>query len=428
MEQTNLGEIITLSIFIATFILILSNKFERTTAALMGLFIMLTIGYIFKFMTLEDVLVHVDWETIILLFGMMTYVGLMAKTGFFKYLGVKTVKFSRGNPWLMFFYLSMITTFVSMVMDNVTTILIMIPLTVEISEMLKINPVPLIVGEAVLSNIGGVGTMIGDPPNIMIGISSGLTFNEFILHLFPPVFVCLIAALFIARVVYKRWLKKEPKNIKKLMALNPDKYIENEKRMKIFLYILIGMIILFTTESITGIPPAFIALIGGTLALVISLEDPKEAFKAVEWPTLVFFIALFALVGGMIETGLLDEFSSYLTSISENVLILALILLWASGFTASFVDHIPITAALIPVVTILTAHYNTDIFWWALAMGVGIGGNITPLGSSAGVITLSLSTRFGYIISNKDWFKLGTLVGIAGLGICSLFVYIIYII
>ena len=180
--KTDLPQIITIIIFIVSYILIFSGRLERSVAALIGLFMMVSAGYAFDFMNFEEALLHVNWEVVILLFGMMTYVGLMEKTGFFRYIGIKAIKLSKGNPWLIFLYLSLITTFVSMVIDNVTTILLMIPLTVEIAEMLEINPVPVMLGEAVLSNIGGVGTMIGDPPNIMIGLISGYTFNDFVVH------------------------------------------------------------------------------------------------------------------------------------------------------------------------------------------------------------------------------------------------------
>lgn len=417
-------QIIVLSIFIMCYILIFSGKFERTMVALWGLFAMIIAGYIFDFTTFEKILSHADWEVIILLFGMMIYVGLMAKTGFFKYLGIKALKLSHGRPWLIFVYLSLITGFVSMAIDNVTTIMLMLPLTIEVTKMLEINPIPLLISEATFSNIGGVGTMIGDPPNIMIGIASGLSFNEFLIHLFPPVLLSIVLSIFLGRIIYRKWMKQEGEHPEKLMDLNPRDQIVDETKMRHLLYVLIGMLIFFAIGASIGVPPAFVALIGGISALLISREDPAEAFKSVEWSTLVFFIALFCLVGGLYETGLLADFAQWILSLHENITILALIILWMAGLLAGVVDHIPITAALIPVVSIMSSTYHSNLLWWALAMGVGIGGNITYIGSSAGVITVTLSRRYKHEISNKEWLKFGAPAGILGLVICS-FVLII---
>ena len=424
MEETDFSQIITVAIFVISYILIFSGRLERSAAALVGLFMMVSAGYIFGFFGFEDLIEHVDWNVVILLFGMMTYVGLMAKTGFFKYIGIKAIKLSRGKPWLIFLYLSLITTFVSMIIDNVTTILLVIPLTVEIADMLDINPVPVMLGEAILSNVGGVGTMIGDPPNIMIAFASGYTFNDFIIHLFPPVLVALFVSTLLGRLVYRKWIKKGPKNVEEIMELKASRYIRNKKKMRYYLFILLGMIVLFATESYTGISSAFIALAGGITALIFSSEQPKDAFKAVEWPTLVFFIALFALVGALQETGVLNELANGIASISSNVLITSIVILWIAGLSSSFVDNIPITAAFIPVVSSLTHDYNTGILWWALAMGVGMGGNITPIGSSAGVVTVSLSKRYGHGITTKEWLKFGTITGIVGMTVCTAFLFL----
>ncbi len=425
MVPTDAGQIVTLIIFIFSYILIFSGKVDRTTAALFGIFLMITAGYAMHFMTFEDALGHVDWEVILLLFGMMTYVGQLARTGFFKYLGIKAIKLSHGKPWLIFVYLTLLTAFVSMVIDNVTTILLIIPLSVEVCELLEINPIPLILGEAILSNAGGVATMIGDPPNILIAYASHYTFNDFIYYLFPPVLLALLASLILSKIIYSRWMNSSPKNLDKLMKLKPEEYITNPKIMRYLLILLFGMVIFFSLQGILHISPAFVAMVGGALALVITMEDPKKAFEAVEWPTLVFFIALFMLVGGLDETGLLQDLAHGLSSISSNALITGIIILWVSGLSSSIVDNIPITAALIPVVAEMTGIYHTGILWWALAMGVGLGGNITPIGSSAGVVSLSLSRRYGYHITNKEWFKYGTIVGIATLVVGSAFLFVL---
>ena len=425
MVPTDTAQIITLIIFIASYVMIFSGKIDRTTAALLGVFLMLTAGYALHFMNFEEALEHVDWEVILLLFGMMTFVGQLARTGFFKYLGIKAIKLSHGRPWLIFVYLSLITTFVSMLIDNVTTILLMIPLTIEVAEMLDINPIPVILGEAVLSNVGGVATMIGDPPNILIAYASGYSFNSFIIHLFPAILVALGVALVISRVLYRKWIERKPRDVEKLMSLNPEDYIKNRMEMKLLLVTLVFMVFFFAMQDYLHISPALVALAGGTVALVITMEDPKKAFEAVEWPTLVFFIGLFMLVGGLDETGLLTDLAEALSSISSDPIITAIIILWVAGITSSFVDNIPITAAFIPVVSVMVQTYDTGLLWWALALGVGLGGNITPIGSSAGVVSLSLSKRYGYHIGDKEWFRFGGLVGVATMLVGTAFLFLL---
>jgi len=422
---TESSQIITLGIFVVSYILIFSGKIHRTVASLLGLIMVVAAGYAFHFLTFESVLEYVDWNVILLLFGMMTYVGLMAKTGFFRYLGIKAIKLAKGDPWRIFLYLSLITTFVSMVVDNVTTILLVLPLTIEVSELLEINPIPILLGEAILSDIGGVATLVGDPPNIMIASRSGYNFNDFIAHLFIPVMVSLLLSIIAAKFVYRKWIRKKPKNVEKLLKIDPRIYIEDETKMRYYLYVMVAMLILFATETITGIPPPYIALAGGVISLLISRDEPREAFKAVEWPTLMFFVALFALVGSLEDVGLLDMLAEGIASTTNNILLLSVIILWVTGITSAFVDNIPITAAMIPVVESLAAKFHTGLFWWALAMGVGMGGNITPIGSSANVITVSLSRRFGYEIRNRDWLLYGTITGVISMAVCSVFLLIL---
>ncbi len=421
----DITQIVTLGIFILAYGLIFSGKFDRTTAALIGVITMVAAGYILHFMDFEEMLGYVDWEVIILLFGMMTFVGELARTGFFKYLGIKTLKLAKGKVWVMFVYLSILTAVVSMFIDNVTTILLMIPLTIEAAELMDINPVPMILGEIVFSNVGGTATLIGDPPNILVGIAAHLTFNEFIKNLILPVTLSIVASLILAKFLYRKEFRVKPKNIDKIMAMDEKAEIVDPKRMKILLILLFVMVGFFATERMTGIPVAFVALVGGSISLAISEHYPQEVFKAVEWPTLVFFISLFILVGGLDATGLLSDMAGGIKSISNNPMIIAIVILWVAGISSSVVDNIPITAALIPVVGILAKDYNTTVFWWALVMGADIGGNITPIGSSAGVVGLGISKKLGFEIKNKEWTKMGTTTGILSLVMCSISIFII---
>lgn len=408
--------IIVLGIFILTYILIFSEKVHRTTAAFTGAVLMVMFGIVNGFLDESEVIDFIKWDVIGLLFGMMIIVGILKETGFFEYLAIKIAKSSKGNLTILLVMFGLITAFLSMFVDNVTTILLMIPITIAITKMLKITPIPLLLTIAIISNIGGTATLVGDPPNIIIASSaySGFSFNDFIIHLMPIVLLILFISLFVFKLFFRNWLKTEPENLGELMTMNPKDKIKDIVKMKRTLFILVGTIFLFVFHDHLGLNAATVAIIGATSALLITGIEPYKALSNVEWPTLLFFAGLFILVGMLEHQGILEKVAIQIMNLSgDNVLLAAIIILWFSALGSSIVDNIPFTATMCPIILHMQNELgNVNPIWWALAMGVGFGGNITPIGSSVGVITLGLSERYDYPITSKEWMKKGIPISI----------------
>lgn len=402
---------IIIFIFMLTYILIFSEKVHRTTAALFGAVLMVLYGIANGFLDESEAMGFIKWDVIGLLFGMMIIVGILKETGFFEYLAIKIAKSSKGNLTTLLVMFGISTAILSMFVDNVTTILLMIPITVAIAKTLKINPIPIILTIAILSNIGGTATLVGDPPNIIIGSSaySGFSFNDFLIHLTPIAILILFISVFIFKFFYRDWLKIEPENLEKLMVMEPKDKIKDIVKMKRTLFVLVGTILLFLFHDYFGLHAATVAIIGGAAALLITKADPYKALADVEWPTLLFFAGLFILVGTLEHQKILEKVATQIINISgDSILSAAVIILWFSALGSSIIDRIPFTAAMCPIILHMQDNFgNVNIIWWALAMGVGFGGNGTPIGSSVGVITLGLSERYNYPISMKEWIKKG---------------------
>ena len=419
-------DIITISallIFVITFFFILTERIHRTVIALFGAMAMVIAGIILDFYHPEEVIGVVDFNTLGLLFGMMLMVSMLEKTGFFQFMGIWTAKKSKGNPWYLMIALGAITAVLSMILDNVTTIILIVPVTIIIADILKINPTPILMSEALLSNIGGTGTLIGDPPNIMIGSAAGFTFNDFLIHSLPVVLVTWVATLFIFKIVYKKDLAKLPENVDKLMAMNEYEAIKEPKTLRKLLIVFAFTIVLFFLHGILHLEPAMVALIGASLSLIMVApkHDPQGVIEKCELSVLLFFASLFVIVGGLEHAGVLERMAHLLTAGAEgNLLMTALIILWASAILSAIVDNIPLTVAMIPIIGYLGASgLPVDLLWWALVFGVGFGGNGSPIGSTAGVIVVAKSEKTAHPISFMDWIKQGAPTMFAGLIIAS---------
>lgn len=432
---------VILFIFALTYVVIFTEKIHRTPAAIGGALIMLLVGMHYgvfdesieplleekiagKHLSPEEVTIEkriliqdyvvkelVDFEVIMLLMGMMIIVGVLMPTGFFEYLAVKAAKMARGDPWRMTILLGGTTTFLSMILDNVTTILLIVPVTIMVANKLKISAVPLLLCEALLSDVGGVGTLVGDPPNIMIASATGFTFMDFIYHLLPVVMVALFVALFTLRVVFWDYMSTKPSEeaVASLMALDENEQLKDIATMKRALAVLGITVIGFLVHGELGLQPSIVALMGGILALIVTKADIYKTLGEVEWPTLLFFAGLFVVVGIVAEVGVLKIVANWIISTSRGDVVYAtMLVLWVGAIASAIVDNIPFTAAMIPVITEMSATMNVNPVWWGLAMGVGFGGNGTPIGSSANVITVGLAEKYGHPISFKEWIKAGT--------------------
>lgn len=417
-------EVVALAIFAITFFFILTERIHRTVIGLFGAMAMLLAGIFFDFYHPENLLEVVDFNTLGLLFGMMLLVGMLEHTGVFQYLGIWTAKKTRGNPWYLMIALSGITAGLSMILDNVTTIILIVPITIIIAEMLKINPVPILMAEALLSNVGGTGTLVGDPPNIMIGSAAKFSFNDFLLHTLPVVLVTWVLTLVFFRFLFRKDLAKKPENVEQLMAMNEKTAIKEPQTLKKLLVVFALVIALFFLHSALHLEAAMVALIGAALALIFVTpkHDPQHVIEKCELSVLLFFASLFVIVGGLEYAGILEHAAKFITSGAENNLIVtALIILWSSAILSAIVDNIPLTVAMIPIITYLgTQGVPTELLWWALAFGVGFGGNGSPIGSTAGVIVVAKSEKTENPISFIDWVKQGVPTMALGLTVASI--------
>ena len=418
--------ILALIVFIASFIGILSNKIHRTIVVWIGCIAMLIIGRYYNVLNESNFFSFIDFNVIGLLLGMMIMVAILEFSGFFEFAAVKVAKISKGKKWLLLVLLGTLTTLISLVVDNTTAIIIIAPLTIKIANRLNISAIPLLMSEALLSNIGGVATLIGDPPNIMIGSAANFSFNSFIVHLGLPVLIAWLVTLTCMKFFYKdldnRGVKSE------VLDIDEWALVKNKKMMFLSLSVLAFTITLFIlNDYFLHLQIATIGLIGAGLSLAINLPEIGEVTKNIEWSVLLFFAGLFILVGSIDKLGVLRAIGGGLLSASKgNIVYATILILWVSAFISSVIDNVPFTAAMIPIIKEMGFHgIPTTPLFWALALGVGFGGNGTPIGSTASVVTVSLSEKTRHAISAKEWLRVGTPVMILTCMVSTIFLLLL---
>jgi len=416
---------VTPAFWIATLILILVYliiSFEwmhRTLAALLGaaliLFVSNTAGVLDKgyfILSFDDAMAAIDLNVIFLLFGMMIFVGVLKKTGVFQFLAYKAYAWARGNVFVLSFVLQFLTAVISAFLDNVTTMLLVIPVTIEIAVTLKVHPLNFLVPQVFASNVGGTATLIGDPPNILIGSYTGLTFGAFVVNLTIICIICLIVSCF----YYLWWHKKdykgaEVKDVERTIAYLREEYkITDKKLMNIGLMLLGFTILLFAFHGFLHMQVSVAALIGSLLLLAVSRVDIVEMLEhEVEWPSLMFFVGLFMVIAGAEETGLIQQIANSVLYFSQGKLWLAIVLiLWVSAIASAFIDNIPFTATMLPIVLFLSESFGLprdNVLWWSLSLGACLGGNGTMIGASANVVTVGLAEKAGYHISFVEYMR-----------------------
>jgi Na+/H+ antiporter NhaD/arsenite permease-like protein len=399
-------------VLLGVYVLIAAEVMHRTLAALLGaaviLFVTYTAGTFDKsyfILSFEDAMRAIDMNVIFLLMGMMIIVGVLKKTGLFQWLAYKSYALARGNIFVLSFILQIVTAVTSAFLDNVTTMLLLIPVTIEIAVTLKINPMHLLIPEVFASNVGGTATLIGDPPNILIGSYAKLTFAQFVMNLALVCAVCLMGtALWFLWWYKKGYLAAVVKDVNRTIAYLKEEYrITNKKLTAMGLGILAFVIFLFIIHGVLHMEPSIAALIGAMVLLVISRVDIVEMLEhEVEWPTLVFFIALFMVIAGAEETGLIQMIAEWVLNVSKgNITIAIIMILWVSAIASAFIDNIPFTATMLPIVLFLNESMGVtnNVLWWSLALGACLGGNGTMIGASANVVTVGLAEKAGYHIS-----------------------------
>jgi Na+/H+ antiporter NhaD/arsenite permease-like protein len=422
-------------VLILVYVIIAAELMHRTLAALLGaaviLFITYTVGTFnrnFFILSFADAMHAIDLNVIFLLMGMMIIVGVLKKTGLFQWLAYKSYALARGNVFVLSAILMTVTALASAFLDNVTTMLLMIPVTIEIAVTLKINPIALLIPEVFASNVGGTATLIGDPPNIIIGSYAKLSFTDFLLNLTAIVSLCMVVSLVYYIWWYKKdYLKAEVKDIKRTLEYMKYEYKITDKKLLLYSLVFLGFtIFLFIIHGVLHMEPSIAALMGAMLLLVLSRVDIVEMLEhEVEWPTLIFFMALFIVVAGAEETGLIQVIAEWVAQVSRGSLVVAvLMVLWVSALASAAIDNIPFTATMLPIIAFLNETIpgaDTGILWWALALGACLGGNGTMIGASANVVTVGLAERAGYHISFLYYMKACFIPMLITIVLCSFY-------
>ncbi len=396
-------------VFAACLGLIFSEKLNRTIVALVGASIMIGLGKLFGFYTEAEAIDAIDWNTLGLLLGMMILVALLKPTGFFQYLAVWASRLSKGRPLRLLVLLGAVTTVLSMFLDNVTTVVLIAPVTILISEVLGLAPAPFLIAEALLSNTGGVATLVGDPPNVLIGSAAGFSFNDFLIHALPVVLVAWLAALLLLSLLFRKELRAAPANQAALDKLNPGDALNDRPTAVRVLLVIGAAIAFFFLHNLLHITPSFVALSAAAAALLVTHPPLDETLKYVEWSMLIFFGALFVMVGGLDKAGALEQVVVLMKhGVSLPPAWFGVLVIWSAAFLSAVVDNVPITIALIPVIQDLgTSGINPEPLWWALAFGAGFGGNATIIGSSANIVVAVLSEKTRSPITAGLWIRRG---------------------
>ncbi|MED1600671.1 ArsB/NhaD family transporter [Alkalihalophilus marmarensis] len=420
-----------LIIFIISYFFIMTEKLNRAVIACLGGVLMLVFGiYEIEAAFLQ----HIDWHTITLLLAMMILVSITSQSGFFEYVAVSMAKWVEGRPIPLLIVISTLTAFGSAFLNNVTTVLLIVPIIFTLTSLLKLNAVPFLLSIVMASNIGGTATLIGDPPNLMIGQAVGhLNFNDFLIHLSPVVIVIFIIVMAGLVFYYRKQLSVRTEHQMKLKMLNPRDFIKDKILLFKSVTVLFATTFAFIIQPMLHIELTSIAMVGALLLMLVTQEelDVEEVFKSVEWVTLFFFIGLFMLVGGLKEVGLIDEFAKAIIYYTDGDLPkTAMFILWGSGILSGFVDNIPFVAAMIPVILEFQEYgmANLDPLWWALALGACLGGNATIIGATANVIVAGMALKAKQPFSYWEFLKVGAPIAILSFVISSIYIYLRYLI
>ena len=398
-------EVIAIVVFVVVIGLIISEKVNSAAAALAGAMALVVTGV----MSAHKALSYIDFNTIGLLVGMMVLVAIIRQSGLFEYVAIKAAKMVHGDPWKIMIAFILLTAILSGILDNVTTVLLVGPMTIAIAKMLEINPVPFLMTQILASNVGGTATLIGDPPNIMIGSAANLSFVDFLKNTGLAVALVIVFMIVMMRFVYKKEIEVEGLDTSKIMNLDPDKSITDKPLLIKGVVVIVLVILGFIFHDQIGMETSVIALTAAAVMLIIGGVNVDNAIQDVEWTTIAFFMALFVVVGGLTETGVIKQVAAVIIErTAGHPVMMMLILLWASALLSSFLNNIPFIATLIPLVLALKADgMDAEPLWWAISLGACLGGNGTMIGASANVVLSDISTKHGYPITFKSYLRVG---------------------
>jgi Na+/H+ antiporter NhaD/arsenite permease-like protein len=422
---------LAVAVFAAAYALIATERIHRVAAALGGAAAMVLIGAVDAESAWFSEETGVDWNVIFLLLGMMVIVGVLRQTGVFEYLAVWATKRARGRPFRVMVLLVLITALASALLDNVTTVLLVAPVTLLVCERLGLPPVPFLIAEAMASNIGGTATLVGDPPNIIVASRADLSFNDFLVHLAPIVVVLLVVFVGLCRVLFRHAFHYDPERAARVMALEEREAITDPRLLRWMLVLLAAVLAAFVLHTALHLEPAIVALLGAGVAVLLARDDVGRSLADVEWETLVFFMGLFVMVGALVHTGVIARLGTAVTdAVGDRYLVAATGLLFGSAALSALVDNIPYVATMTPLVQDLVGASGgdpqADALWWALLLGADLGGNATAVGASANVVVIGIAARNGHPISFWQFTKYGLVVAAITVTLCWPYLWIRY--
>jgi len=418
---------IAIAIFVLTYVFIVLETFDRTIVAIVGACLMIIIKIINQHSAIEEI----DFNTLGLLIGMMILVLITKRSGVFEYIAIKLVKLAKASPKKIMIYLSIATGLLSALLDNVTTIMLIIPITLNIATELNINPVPIIITEVFASNVGGTGTLIGDPPNIIIGSAVGISFIDFVINNGPIVIILLAVTIFIYTVIHRKQLTTIKELKERIMEQDEKLLIKDKVLLWKSLIVLLFVFTAFMLHSVLEYESATVALAGAVVLLLISKVEVEEILSEVEWNTILFFVGLFVLVGGLKEVGAIDKLAEFVLDITKgNLVLTSFSILWVSAIASAFIDNIPFVTTMIPLIKHMgkvSPNMNLKPLWWALSLGACLGGNGTIVGASANVIAVGLSKKQGHKISFKKFLYEAFPMMLLTVSIANVYIYLVYL-
>jgi Na+/H+ antiporter NhaD/arsenite permease-like protein len=413
------------AIFLVAYGLIASERVDRTLVALLGGLLVVALGVIDQ----EEAFAAIDFNVIFLLAGMMVLAGGLSKTGFFEFVAGHAIHLSRGQPFRLLLILSILTAVLAAVLDNVTTVVLLTPVTLSIARTLKVNPFPYLISQVFASNIGGTATLIGDPPNILIGSAAGLDFGAFLVNLAPVVVLIMVAFVGIMWLAFGRSMEDDADRLDVLATVDPAAAITDRPLMIRALIVLGLTLVGFLFHAALGLEAATVALLGATVLMLVGRLDPHDALRDIEWNTLFFFVGLFMLIEAVVHVGIVRGIGEAMASAAGgNLTIATMGILWFSAIASAVVDNIPYTATAIPIVRQLAdSGLRAEPMWWALALGACLGGNLTIVGASANIVVANLAARDGHPITFMRFFRYGVGVVVVTLVISTFYLWIRYL-
>jgi Na+/H+ antiporter NhaD/arsenite permease-like protein len=420
---------LAISVFVSAYALIATEWVHRVVVVLAGAALMLLFHVVDARDAFSSHEFGIDWNVIFLLFGMMVIVGVLRHTGLFEYLAIWSAKRSRGDPFRVMVLLILITAGASALLDNVTTLLLIAPVTLLLTERLGVQPIPFLLAEVFASNIGGTATLVGDPPNIIIGSRADLSYLEFLVNLGPIVVILLAVFILMAHRLFKDALVPHPERIAEVMSLDEREALEPGPLLPRALGVLGVVTVAFILQGILGYEPSVVALLGAGVLLLIAGDGHERFLGEVEWHTLVFFMGLFVMVGALVKVGAIDSLAEWVIDLTDgNLLLATMLLLVVSAVLSAIVDNIPYVATMTPLVLALAASIpgDTTVLWWALALGADLGGNATSIGASANVVVIGTAERSGYRIRFGDFVRNGVPVTAITVTLSGFYLWIRY--